>query len=47
MGEYEKTLADIRNTFGILPKFMTELPHEELVEDWNYWKADSSRNAAR
>ncbi|WP_167848778.1 hypothetical protein [Methanolobus halotolerans] len=38
MGEYEETIKDIRETLGILPAFMKDLPREELVEDWHIWK---------
>ncbi|WP_406656773.1 hypothetical protein V7O62_13045 [Methanolobus sp. ZRKC2] len=38
MGAYEETIKDIRDTIGILPSFMKELPEDKLVEDWHIWK---------
>ncbi|MDI3540166.1 MAG: hypothetical protein PWR29_1645 [Methanolobus sp.] len=37
---YKETVDDIRNTIGILPKFMKDLPEDELVDDWAFWKYD-------
>jgi hypothetical protein len=38
MGDYENTLKDIEETFGIVPGFMKALPQDVLVHDWPLWK---------
>jgi len=38
MGDYEDTLADIKNSFGIVPGFMKGLPKDVLVHDWPLMK---------
>lgn len=35
---YQETLAEIKETIGIVPGFMKALPEEVLVHDWPLWK---------
>lgn len=38
MGEYEDTLKDIEESFGIVPGFMKALPQDVLIHDWPLMK---------
>jgi len=38
MGEYERTLDDIKKTLGLVPGFMTGLPKNVLVAEWPLFK---------
>jgi AhpD family alkylhydroperoxidase len=38
MGEYERTLNEIKTTIGIVPGFMKALPEDVLIHDWPLWK---------
>ena len=46
MGEYEDTIKDIEETFGIVPGFMKALPQEVLIHDWPLWKKYSLEQSA-
>ena len=38
MGQYEDTLRDIKETFGMVPGFMKAIPKDVLVQDWPLMK---------
>ena len=38
MGEYEDTLKDIEQNFGIVPGFMKAIPKDVLIKDWALMK---------
>ncbi len=38
MGEYEDTLKEIEQTFGLVPGFMKGIPPEQLVVEWPIMK---------
>jgi AhpD family alkylhydroperoxidase len=38
MGEYEDTLKDVRETFGMVPGFIEALPHDVVIHDWPLMK---------
>lgn len=37
-GNYEETLADIEESMGIVPGFMSALPEDALVHEWPMFK---------
>ena len=38
MDQYEKTLDDVKKTFGLVPGFMKALPKDVLVAEWPIFK---------
>ena len=38
MDQYEKTLEDVKKTFGLVPGFMKALPKDVLVAEWPLFK---------
>ena len=40
MNNYENTIKDIENTWGIVPDFMKVLSRQSLVNDWPSWKKE-------
>ncbi len=43
---YQETLEDIKETFGIVPGFMKALPEDALMHDWPLWKKYSMMESA-